>query len=890
MSLTPARWHQIANVYELAVERQPSEREAFLFEACAGDELLRREVEALLRRDGAETLLDRPIWSTAAALFEHRSAVVAGTMLGPYRVERLLGAGGMGEVFRAIDSRLNRPVAIKILPNDDAPPQTRVRFAREARAIGALAHPHICTLYDVGCQDEIDFLVMEYLEGETLAARLTKGRLPLEQALTHAFEIASALDHAHSQEVVHRDLKPANVMLTASGAKLLDFGLAKFRPVASRPSQELEAAPAGHVPETSSDREQTETSDVDDAQATRGGAIMGTIRYMAPEQIQGAAVDARSDLFAFGAVLFEMITGTRAFDGDSASSIRAAVIGHDPPALSTLEPLVPHALDDLLRRCLAKNPRDRWQTSSDVLRALKEVSESITRPGSEATPSADAAGSRRAWRWVAGLVLIAVLAAGIWVMTGGLQPASVDALSHPIRSLAILPLENLAPGSEQEYLADSLTDQLIAGLATVRGLRVISRTSVMHYKTVQKPVPAIARELNVDAIVEGTVVEIGGRVRIAPKLISGASGEVLWTERFERAVRDVAALQSDVARSITRKIGVPLTNEEPARSAATSVDPAVHRQVLLARHHAARGTEEGLRKAVDFFKGAIAADRTYAAAHAGLAEAYTELTGFYMDPRQAMPEAKDAARTAIQLDETLADAHAALGYAHLVFDWDGPAAERALLRALELNPTLAAARLNYAAYLTTQARHDDAVREIRRAVELDPLSIRTHTFGALLLMFTRRHDEALELARRGLEFEPNSGLTIAVQGVAYAEQGRFDEAVERLNRAAQVDGSLTVLALQAHVLAAADRKDEAVKVLRTVEQAATTRYFCPYEIATVYVSLGDFDTATALFRKGTKERADCMAWLGVEPWIDAFRADPRYRGLLHGVGLAPRGR
>ena len=366
---------------------------------------------------------------------------------------------------------------------------------------------------------------------------------------------------------------------------------------------------------------------------------------------------------------------------------------------------------------------------------------------------------------------------------------------------------------------------------------------------------------------------------------------MLWSQNFERDLSDVLALQGDVARSITGKVGLTLTNPEKARSGSASpVDPAVHRQVLLARHHAARGTEESLRKAVDFFKAAIAGDPAHAAAHAGLAEAYTELSGFYIDPRQAMPEAKRAAQTAIGLDETLAEAHAALGYVHLVYDWDGPAAERELLRALDLNPTLAAARLNYAAYLTTQARPDDAVREIRRAVDLDPLSIRTHTFGALLLMFTRRHDEALELARRGLEFEPNSGLTMAAQGVAYAEQGRFEEAVERMKRAAQLDGSLTVLALQAHVLAAAGRKDEAVKVLRTVEDAARSRYFCPYEIATVYVSLGDMDTASTLFRKGTKERADCMAWLGVEPWIEAFRADPRYRMLLRDIGLAPGAR
>jgi serine/threonine-protein kinase len=276
-----------------------------------------------------------------------------------------------------------------------------------------------------------------------------------------------------------------------------------------------------------------------------------------------------------------------------------------------------------------------------------------------------------------------------------------------------------------------------------------------------------------------------------------------------------------------------------------------------------------------------------AAAHAGLAETYTELSGYYVDPREAMPRAKDAAETAIRLDATLSDAHAALGYVKLVYDWDGPAAEKALLHALHLNPSLATARLNYAAYLTTQARNEDARQEIRRAVDLDPLSVRTHAFGGMLLNFTRAYDEALELTRRGLELEPDSGFTVAVQGVAYAEQGRYDEAVERMQRAAELDDSLTILALQAHVLALAGRSAQAAAVLRHVEQAAKHRYFCPYEIGTVYVSLGDHDTAAALFRKGTRERADCMAWLGVEPWIDTFRSDVRYPALLRDIGLSP---
>ena len=326
------------------------------------------------------------------------------------------------------------------------------------------------------------------------------------------------------------------------------------------------------------------------------------------------------------------------------------------------------------------------------------------------------------------------------------------------------------------------------------------------------------------------------------------------------------------------KVDITQTPQEQARLAsARPVDPEVHRQVLLGRHHAAKATEEGLRKAIEYFDGAIAKDPANAFAHAGLAEAYTELSGFYLDPREAMPKAKRAAETALRLDESLAEAHAALGFVHLVYDWDGPAAAKELLRALDLNPTLATARLNYAAYLSTQARHDEAVREIRRAVDFDPLSIRTHTLGTILLLFTRRYDEAIELARKGLELEPDSAFTLAFQGVAYAEQGRFKEAVDNLQRAARLDNSLTILALAGARPCCRGPEGRSQNADSAAwKTAAKHQYFCPYEIATVYVSLGDHDTAYHLFRKGTHEHADCMAWLGVEPWIDSFRSDPRY--------------
>ena len=457
-----------------------------------------------------------------------------------------------------------------------------------------------------------------------------------------------------------------------------------------------------------------------------------------------------------------------------------------------------------------------------------------------------------------------------------------------IQSIAVLPLQNLSGDPTQEYFADGMTEQLIADLATIDRLRVISRTSVMPYKDAPKPVPVIARELQVDAVIEGSVARDGGKVQITTTLIRGATGAIIWAQKFERDASDVLTLQREVVQTITSKVDITLTPLQQTRIAsARPIDPDRDFEVLLGRHHAAKATEESLRKAVQYFDAAIAKDPANAWAHAGLAEAYTGLAGFYMDPREAMPKAKQAAETALRLDEALADAHAALGYVHLVWDWDGPAAQKALLRALDLNPSLATARLNYAAYLTTQARHDEAVQEIRRALNLDPRSIRSHAQGTVLLIFTRHFDEAIELARRGLEFEPNSGFTLAFQGVAYAELGRFDEAIDNLQRAIKLDNSLTVQALHAQVLAVAGRTEEAKAVLASVEKAARSRYFCPYEIGSVHATLGDADAAFKFFRKGTDERADCMAWLGVEPWLDRFRLDSRYRDLLRDIGLTP---
>jgi TolB-like protein/cytochrome c-type biogenesis protein CcmH/NrfG len=486
--------------------------------------------------------------------------------------------------------------------------------------------------------------------------------------------------------------------------------------------------------------------------------------------------------------------------------------------------------------------------------------------------------------WAVAVLVLVLIATVVWQRVG-----QTNLTGTPIRSVAVLPLDNLSGDSEQEYFADGMTDQLIADLSKIETLRVISRTSIMQYKRAQKPLSAIARELNVDAVVEGSVVRAGDRVRISARLIRGGTEKSLWAGSYERDVRDTLALQTEVARNIARDVHITLTPQAEARLATVRrVDPKTHELFLLGRFHANKQSEEGLNKAIEYLEQATAQDPGDAPAYAALAEAYADVSSKYVHPRVAMPKAKRAALAALKLDDSLPEAHAVLGLIHLIYDWDGPAAKRELQRAIQLNPSLATARMNYAAYLSTQGEQEEALREVQRGIELDPLSLRVHADGASLLLFARRYDESIALSDKGLRLEPNFAFGLAFQGLAYAEQGRFRDAVSSMHKAAQLETSPTIVALQAHVHAVAGQKSEAAKLMRGVEAAAKQRYFCPYEIGTTYVSLRDYDTAAKWFRKGVEDRADCMAWLGIEPWIDPFRSDPRYVQILRDVGLAPR--
>ena len=849
--MTNERWQQISHLYNAALGRDTADRSAFLRDACAGDAELQREVESLLAQESSSESFLKP---TAGFGTGESELDLIGQQIGTYKVVSRLGAGGMGEVYRARDTKLGRDVAIKVLPPRFTADRDRLaRFEHEARLLAALNHSHIGAIYGFENAGPLCALVLELVEGPTLADRLAKGPLPLTEALTIASQIAEALEAAHEKGVIHRDLKPANIKIAPDGTvKVLDFGLAKA------------SGGTGATP----DLTQLPTLTID---ATREGLIVGTPAYMSPEQARGQAVDKRTDIWAFGCVLYEMLTGRAPFPGATISDIIVSVLERDPD-WGALPDNIPPNVRQLLHRCLEKNTKARLRDIGDARIEL--------------TAKLDGAAqhvSRRHFARTAAIVGVAVaLAAAGIAMFYRTTPVA------PVRAVAVLPLENLSGDPEQEYFADGMTEQLTADLSSITTLRVISRTSVMQYKKARKPLSDIARELNVDAVIEGSVVRVGDSVRITAKLIRAGTEDTLWARSYERDLRDVLALQREVARSIASEVDITLTPREQAHLAsARPVDPEVHRLVLLGRFHLDKLTEESIKKAIEYFELAIAKAPGDALAYVGLAEAYTNLANWHVPPREAMPKAKTAALTALKLDESLADAHAALGMIHLTYDWDGPSAERELQRAIELNPSLSTARMNYAGYLLTAERPEEALQEVRQAVQLDPLSAKTHAIGAVFSIFARRFDEGLQLADKALELDPNFALALAFRGLALAEQGRYEEAVSSMQKAGQPDTNTTIRSLGAHVHAVAGKKDEARRMMQKVEEDAKHRYFCAYEVATSYVSLGDTDTAVKWFRKGIEERADCMAWLGVEPWVEPFRSDPRYAKLLRDVGLAP---
>jgi len=786
-----------------------------------------------------------------------------GQTLGHYRILEKVGSGGMGVVYRARDEQLERDVALKVLPSgtlsNDA---SRRHFRKEALALAKLNHPNIETVYEFDTQDGMDFLVMEYVPGKTLADRLIGGALPEKEVIALGMQIAAALAEAHEHGIVHRDLKPANIALTEKGqAKVLDFGLAKLL----RPRDETTA---------------------DSLSSTHGAA--GTLPYMSPEQLRGEQVDARSDIYTIGAVLYEMATYRRAFGEPLAARLIDAVLHQSPVPPRALNPRISPELERIILKCLDKNPEQRYQSAKELLVDLRRLEQSASGGlvTSAPQPKRWSRGAKLAAYGVVALVALAAMLTAIYA-GGWRDRLLVRSRSPQIRSLAVLPFANLSGDADQDYFADGMTEALITDLGQIQALRVISRTSVMQFKGTRRPLADIARELNVDAIVEGSVSRSEGLALVTARLVYAPTEALRWSKSYQRDPQNVLVMQGEVASAIVHEIDVTLTPQEQTRLASgRQVNPAAHEAYLKGLYHWHKGSAEETRKAREYFEHAVLVDPKYAASYAALATYYSVSTD--LPAKVAIPKAKEYALKALELDDTLAQAHTALAGIRFYGDWDWPGAEIEFKRALGLNPNDAETHRIYSSYLLGLARFDEALLEVQRAQQLDPLSLYTSVNAGWTFYFVRRYDRAIAQCRQALDLDANSDGAHACLGQSYRAKGMREQAISESERAVALSvGVPPRMVGLARAYANFGKRTEAKKLLDDLRERAGHTYVSPYYFAMIYTALGEQQQALAALDQGYAEHDRYLTWLKVDDAFDPLRREPRFQDLLRRIGFPP---
>lgn len=760
-----------------------------------------------------------------------------GARLGTYEILGSLGAGGMGEVYRARDLRLDREVAVKVLPGDVAAAPDRLsRFMREARAVAGLSHPNVVVLHSIEEEDGIHFLTMELIEGETLAGSLAPGGLPLPGLLELTIPLADALAAAHERGVVHRDLKPGNVMVTREGrVKVLDFGLAKV------------VGPAS----SSGDLTLTATAD---ASVSREGQVVGTLSYMAPEQLKGEAVDARADLFSLGTIIYELASGRRPFTGQSAAEVGSSILRDTPEPLANARADLPLDLDRIVARCLEKNPRERFQTAVDVSNALKRLQGTLE------------------------------------------QRRPRDGTQADLASIAVLPFVNRSRDVEDEYFSDGLADELLDVLSRIRGLRVIARTSSFQFKGSKDDIATIGRKLNVATLLEGSVRKAGSRVRISVRLVRVSDSSHLWSEMYDRTLEDIFAVQGDIAQSVVSQLrttllgreakseGVGTARAEVARAMkGRGTDAEAHRLYLLARYLIDRRTREDLTAAVGYLKEAVARDPEFALGWAELSRAYSnEAASAWAPAAEGYERSRAALERALSLDPDLPEGHARLGWIRMYWDWDWRGAEASFSRALEIAPGSAYALRAAGSLAANLGRLEEAITLNRRAIEQDPLREASYHNLGTAFRAAARMTEAEAAYRKALELAPDGAGTRANLSVTLLAMGRGEEAVAEAGREPEGAMGLWARAIVHHALGHGEESTTALRDL--IEKHAGD---WAYQIAEVHAARRENDQAVAWLDRAYAQRDGGLVEVTTSPYFRSLRSDPRWAAFIRKMGFGP---